>query len=160
MKLYHQYDPKTGKFLGSGKAQTDPIEKKYLTPKNATLESLPTHDRYQWPYWENGKWILKDSEFEISRKLNIKNENGVPVFKRVGDFAALRSDQEIIDLEQNRKNKLLKRQAEAAKKELLMSVYNELIMKSMSAKQLDYVKKLDAIINGEKLINIELPTLD
>ena len=160
MNFYHQYDKNSGKFLGSWKCQIDPIEKKSLYPAHSTPIAPPKHDKYQWPYWESGKWTLKDSSFETKRKLSLTDENGVRLYKENGEFAIAKTEEEIKLLTEKKRVYELKKAAVEAKSKLISMIYDELILKAMSAKQLDYVKKLDAIINGEKLINIELPTLD
>jgi hypothetical protein len=162
MILYHQYDSETGKYVGSSQSQLDPIEKRQLTPNHSTLESLPIHDRYQWPYWDKkiNKWVLKDSDFEVKRKLNLKNENGISLYKKVGDFATEKNAEEIEASTKKRQSGIIKEQAESLKNQLRTDTYEDLLKKAMSPKQLEYLAELEKIIKEEiDLTEAVLPTL-
>ena len=158
MKLYHQYDPITGKFLGSWKAQLDPIEKKYLHPNNTTFIAPPQRTKYQWPYWDatiinsdetKGNWVLKDSDIETTRKLIQKNEFGVSLYRRQGNFAIALSPEE---LDKNKTVKLksfLKLEANKLKTQLLSDVLDKIIQKALTPEQLKYLNELNTIISDE-----------
>jgi len=146
--IYHQYDKETGKYLGSGKCQLDPIEMKFLFPPFTTSLIPPKVDASKNPHFINGEWTLKDSENEKIRKLGLKNSDGVSIYKPVGKEVVEKTPEEI---SQDKETKIKGEAKAKARNDLdsLKSTILDRVIKDHATKQeLDQIKEWENIINS------------
>lgn len=146
---YYQYDSKTKKYLGEGKCQICQIERKALFPKDSTDKKPPQFDQFQTPYFENNEWVLKDSAYEVNRKCNLTNANGVKLYKKVDGFAVEVSKEDIEKKEKEIKAEKNKSEALNLKYQLREEVLDRLILNAMTKDEIKYLADLEKIISSE-----------
>ena len=89
MKHYN-YDKETRRYLGYGKCQTDPIEKRPLFPANSTPIAPPKCEKDEFQVFKDGQWSIEIDHLKRVQKDpdNLKLENGIAVVMSDEDKAA------------------------------------------------------------------------
>jgi len=95
MKHYN-YDKETRRYLGYGKCQIDPIEKRDLFPANSTPVAPPKCEKDEFQVFKNGQWVIEIDHLKRVQKdpENLKLENGVSVVMSDEDKAARLANKE------------------------------------------------------------------
>lgn len=58
-EYFHHYDD-SGRYMGSTEAEYDPIERKPLLPRNATMQPPPQRTSGHWAFFNGGVWTLRE----------------------------------------------------------------------------------------------------
>jgi len=147
--LYHQYDSKTKKYLGSGRCQVDPLNKILLYPPNTTDLKPPFFDpQFKDAYFLNGVWELKDSKYAISAKLSQVNADGISIYKKVGDEVISKTPEEISKDKEDKVSLELKVKARKDLGSLKSSILERVIVLNASKEEKDLIKSYEDILKS------------
>ncbi|MFJ4288750.1 tail fiber assembly protein [Cupriavidus sp. NPDC089707] len=74
--MLHHYDSHTGQYISSALADPDPRDPKaWLQPAFTSLAPLPERNRYEWPFFCDGAWVMLPDYRGI---VLYRTENGEP----------------------------------------------------------------------------------
>jgi len=147
--IYYQYDPKTKKYLGSGKCQIDPIEKVPLYPRDSTNIEAPIFNKELLePYFINNAWELKESDISKKNKLLLTNVDGIFLYKKEGDLVVEKTPLEIQTEKDVKKKNEDKIKAQQDLYNLKQIILDRVVLLNATKKETDLIKIYEDILKA------------